>query len=183
MGLLQEFKAFALKGNVMDMAVGVIIGGAFGKIVTSLVNDVIMPGVGILVGGTDFKDLKLMLKEGVKAVEGQDAIYATETVFDEAGEVLYNAGDLISPAVEAVEAVDPVYLTYGAFIQNIVDFLIIAVSVFVMIKIFNKLTSIRLKKKQEEEAAAAAEPAPAPEPEPTKEELLLTEIRDILKNK
>ena len=184
MGLLQEFKAFALKGNVMDMAVGVIIGGAFGKIVTSLVNDVIMPGVGILVGGTDFKDLKLTLKEGVKAVDAQDAIYATETVFDEAGEVLYNAGDLISPAVEAVEAVDPVYLTYGAFIQNIVDFLIIAVSVFVMIKIFNKLTSIRLKKKQEEEAAAAAaEPAPAPEPEPTKEELLLTEIRDILKNK
>ena len=177
MGLLQEFKAFALKGNVMDMAVGVIIGGAFGKIVTSLVNDIIMPGVGILVGGTDFKDLKLMLKEGVEA---QDAVYAAETVFDEAGEVLYNVGDLISPAVEAV---DPVYLTYGAFIQNIVDFLIIAISVFVMIKIFNKLTSIRLKKKQEEEAAAAAEPAPAPEPEPTKEEVLLTEIRDILKNK
>ena len=176
MGLLQEFKAFALKGNVMDMAVGVIIGGAFGKIVTSLVNDVIMPGVGILVGGTDFKDLKLTLKEGVKAVE---AVEGQEAVYNELGE-------LVSPAIEAVEAVpavDPVYLTYGAFIQNIVDFLIIAVSVFVMIKIFNKLTSIRLKKKQEEEAAAAAEPAPAPEPEPTKEELLLTEIRDILKNK
>ena len=170
MGLLQEFKAFALKGNVMDMAVGVIIGGAFGKIVTSLVNDIIMPGVGILVGGTDFKDLKLTLKEGVEAVEGQEAVYN-------------ELGELVTPAVEAVEAVDPVYLTYGAFVQNIVDFLIIAISVFVMIKIFNKLTSIRLKKKQEEEVAAAAEPAPAPEPEPTKEELLLTEIRDILKNK
>ena len=183
MGLLQEFKAFALKGNVMDMAVGVIIGGAFGKIVTSLVNDIIMPGVGILVGGTDFKELKVTLKEGVAAVEAQDAVVATETVFNEAGEILYNVGDVITPAVEAVPAVDPVYLTYGAFVQNIVDFLIIAISVFVMIKIFNKLTSIRLKKKQEEEAVAAAEPAPAPEPEPTKEELLLTEIRDILKNK
>ena len=170
MGVLQEFKAFALKGNVMDMAVGVIIGGAFGKIVTSLVNDIIMPGVGILVGGTDFKELKLMLKEGVEAVEGQEAVYN-------------ELGELVTPAVEAVAAVDPVYLTYGAFVQNIVDFLIIAISVFVMIKVFNKLTSIRLKKKQEEEAAAAAEPAPAPEPEPTKEELLLTEIRDILKNK
>ena len=183
MGLLQEFKAFALKGNVMDMAVGVIIGGAFGKIVTSLVNDIIMPGVGILVGGTDFKDLKLTLKEGVEAVDAQEAVIATETIFNDAGEVVYNVGDVITPAVEAVEAVEPVYLTYGAFVQNIVDFLIIAISVFVMIKVFNKLTSIRLKKKQEEEAAAAAEPAPAPEPEPTKEELLLTEIRDILKNK
>ena len=176
MGLLQEFKAFALKGNVMDMAVGVIIGGAFGKIVTSLVNDVIMPGVGVLVGGVDFKDLKLTLKEGaeaVEAVEGQEAVYN-------------ELGELVSPAIEAVEAmpaVDPVYLTYGNFIQTTVDFLIIAISVFVMIKVFNKLTSIRLKKKQEEEAAAAAEPAPTPEPEPTKEELLLTEIRDILKNK
>ena len=182
MGLLQEFKAFALKGNVMDMAVGVIIGGAFGKIVTSLVNDIIMPGVGILVGGTDFKDLKLTLKEGVEAVDAQEAVIATETIFNDAGEVVYNVGDVITPAVEAVEAVEPVYLTYGAFVQNIVDFLIIAISVFVMIKIFNKLTSIRLKK-EKEEAAAAAEPAPAPEPEPTKEELLLTEIRDILKNK
>ncbi|MBO7199099.1 MAG: large conductance mechanosensitive channel protein MscL, partial [Alistipes sp.] len=105
MGLLQEFKAFALKGNVMDMAVGVIIGGAFGKIVTSLVNDVIMPGVGVLVGGVDFKDLKLTLKEGVAAVEAQDAVVATETVFNEAGEVLYNVGDVITPAVEAVPAV------------------------------------------------------------------------------
>ena len=176
MGLLQEFKAFALKGNVMDMAVGFIIGGAFGKIVTSLVNDVIMPGVGVLVGGVDFKDLKLTLKEAVEAVE---AVEGQEAVYNELGE-------LVSPAIEAVEAVpavDPVYLTYGNFIQTTVDFLIIAVSVFVMIKVFNKLTSIRLKKKQEEEAAAAAEPAPAPEPEPTKEELLLTEIRDILKNK
>ena len=114
--------------------------------------------------------MKLTLKEGVAAVEAQDAVVATETVFNEAGEVVYNVGDVITPAVEAVAAVDPVYLTYGNFIQTTVDFLIIAISVFVMIKIFNKLTSIRLKKKQEE-AVAAAEPAPAPEPEPTKEEM------------
>ena len=175
MGLLQEFKAFALKGNVMDMAVGVIIGGAFGKIVTSLVNDVIMPPVGSLWGGVDFKDLTWTMKEGVEA---KDAVVATDIVRDEAGNILYNVGDVITPAVEKV---DPVILSYGNFLQTTVDFLIIAVSVFVMIKVFNKLTSIRLKK--EEEAAAAAEPAPAPEPEPSKEELLLTEIRDILKNK
>ena len=175
MGLLQEFKAFALKGNVMDMAVGVIIGGAFGKIVTSLVNDVIMPGVGVLVGGVDFKDLKITLKEGVAAVEAQDAVVATETVFNEAGEVVYNVGDVITPAVEAVAAVDPVYLTYGNFIQTTVDFLIIAISVFVMIKLVNKLSNLRKKEEAE------PEPAPAPEPEPTKEEVLLTEIRDLLK--
>ena len=158
MGLLQEFKAFALKGNVMDMAVGVIIGGAFGKIVTSLVNDIIMPPVGNLLGGKNFSDLAVTIKE------------AQPEVLDEAGEVI-------------TAAAPEVLWKYGAFLQTCIDFLIIAVSVFVMIKIFNKLTSIRLKKKQEEEAAAAAEPAPAPEPEPTKEELLLTEIRDILKNK
>lgn len=169
MGFLQEFKAFALKGNVVDMAVGVIIGGAFGKIVTSLVNDIIMPSVGTLLGGVDFKDLSYTLKEGVEAVPAQEA-------------VLNDAGEIIHPAVEAVEAVDPVILTYGNFIQTTVDFLIIAISVFVMIKIFNKLTTIRLKK-EEEEAAAAPEPAPAPEPEPTKEEILLTEIRDLLKER
>ena len=155
MGLLQEFKAFALKGNVMDMAVGVIIGGAFGKIVTSLVNDIIMPPVGNLLGGKNFSDLAVTIKE------------AQPEVLNEAGEVI-------------TAAVPEVLWKYGAFLQTCIDFLIIAVSVFAMIKIFNKLTSIRLKK---EEEAIAAEPAPAPEPEPTKEELLLTEIRDILKNK
>ena len=141
MGFLKEFKAFALKGNVMDMAVGVIIGGAFGKIVTSLVNDIIMPPIGILVGGVDFTNLKLVIKKAV--VEG---------------------GAEVAPAVT---------WNYGAFIQQVVDFTILALCVFMMVKVMNKL----LKK---EEAKPA--PAPAP-PAPSKEEVLLTEIRDILKNK
>ena len=161
MGVLQEFKAFALKGNVMDMAVGVIIGGAFGKIVTSLVNDIIMPPIGVLMGGVDFKDLAVVIK------------HAQAEVLNEAGEVV-------------TAAVPEVLWKYGAFIQQVIDFLIIAISVFVMIKIFNKLTTIRLKKEEEEAAEAPTpepEPAPEPEPEPTKEELLLTEIRDLLKEK
>lgn len=141
MGLLQEFKTFALKGNVVDMAVGVIIGGAFGKIVTSLVNDIIMPPIGVLLGDKNFSDLAVTLK----------------------------------PAVGDAEAV---LWKYGSFIQVCVDFLIIAVSIFVMIKVINKLTSLRSK---EEEAVAAA--TPAPEPEPSKEEQLLTEIRDLLKER
>ena len=147
MGLLQEFKTFALKGNVMDMAVGVIIGGAFGKIVTSLVNDVIMPPIGYLTGGVDFKDLKWVI---------QEAAEATETS----------------------AAVAEVALKYGAFLQQVFDFLIIAISVFAMIKIANKLTSLR---KKEEEVVEEPAPAPEPEPEPTKEEVLLAEIRDLLK--
>ena len=143
MGFLKEFKEFALKGNVMDMAVGVIIGGAFGKIVSSLVNDILMPPIGFLLGGADFKDLKLVLKEGV-------------------------------PAVGDVPAVDEVALKYGAFIQSCIDFFIIALCIFVMIKLMNKLV-----RKNEVEPA----PAPAPDPEPTKEEVLLTEIRDLLKEK
>ena len=139
MGFLKEFKAFALKGNVMDMAVGVIIGGAFGKIVTSLVNDVIMPPIGLLVGGVDFTNLKLVIKKAV--VEG---------------------GAEIAPAVT---------WNYGAFIQQVVDFTILALCVFMMVKVMNKL----MKK---EEAKPA--PAPAP-PAPSKEEVLLTEIRDLLK--
>ena len=141
MGFLKEFKAFALKGNVMDMAVGVIIGGAFGKIVTSLVNDIIMPPIGLLIGGVDFTNLKLVIKKAV--VEG---------------------GAEIAPAVT---------WNYGAFIQQVVDFTILAFCVFMMVKVMNKL----LKK---EEAKPA--PAPAP-PAPSKEEVLLTEIRDILKEK
>ena len=142
MGFLKEFKAFALKGNVMDMAVGVIIGGAFGKIVSSLVNDVIMPPIGLLVGGVDFTNLKFTLK----------------------AEVLDAAGKVLEPAVT---------WNYGAFVQQVVDFTILALCVFVMVKIMNKL----LKK---EEAKPA--PAPAP-PAPSKEEILLTEIRDLLKEK
>ncbi|MBO7194475.1 MAG: large-conductance mechanosensitive channel protein MscL [Alistipes sp.] len=140
MGFLQEFKAFALKGNVMDMAVGVIIGGAFGKIVTSLVNDVIMPPIGLLVGGVDFTDLKLTLKQAV-----------------------IEAGTEVTPAVT---------WNYGAFIQQVVDFTILAFCVFMMVKIMNQL----IKKREEA-------PAPAPEPEPSAEEKLLTEIRDLLKER
>ncbi len=142
MSFIQDFKAFALKGNVVDMAVGVIIGGAFGKIVTSVVNNIIMPPVGVLTGGVDFTDLKVTLKEAV--VEGEN---------------------VVSEAVT---------LNYGQFIQDVVDFLIIAFCIFLMIKGIAKLT-----RKKEEEAAAE----PAPEPEPSAEEKLLTEIRDLLKNK
>jgi len=133
---LTEFKEFAMKGNVIDMAVGVIIGGAFGKIVSSLVNDVIMPVVGIATGGLDFKEHKLILKEAVM-----------------------NGEEIVTPEVA---------MTYGMFIQNIVDFLIVAFCIFMAIRVMN-----RLKKKTEE--------APAPAPAPSKEEVLLTEIRDLLK--
>lgn len=156
MGLLQEFKTFALKGNVVDMAVGVIIGGAFGKIVTSLVNDIIMPPIGVITGGVDFKDLSVVIQKAVP-------------------EVLNEAGEVVTPAVAEV------VWKYGAFVQQVIDFLIVAISVFVMIKLINKLSNIR--KKEEAAAAPAPEPEPVPEPEPTKEELLLTEIRDLLKNK
>lgn len=142
MGFLKEFKEFAVKGNVMDMAVGVIIGGAFGKIVTSVVNDIIMPPIGVLVGGVDFSDMKLTLKN----------------------QVVDAAGAVLEPAVT---------LNYGAFIQQVVDFTILAFCVFLMVKLMNTL----MKKKE----APAPAPAPAPEPKPTKEELLLTEIRDLLK--
>ncbi len=133
---LTEFKEFAMKGNVVDMAVGVIIGGAFGKIVSSLVNDVVMPLVGIATGGLDFKEHKLILKEAVM-----------------------NGEEIITPEVA---------MTWGVFVQNIVDFLIVAFCIFMAVRFMN-----RFKKKVEE--------APAPAPEPTKEEVLLTEIRDLLK--
>lgn len=133
MSILKEFREFAVKGNVVDLAVGVIIGGAFGKIVTSLVNDVIMPPLGLLIGGVDFKDLAVVLK----AAEGE---------------------------------AKAVTLNYGAFIQNVFDFIIIAFAIFMMVKGINKL-------KREEPAAP---PAPA---EPSAEEKLLTEIRDLLKDK
>ncbi|MBE6194953.1 MAG: large-conductance mechanosensitive channel protein MscL [Rikenellaceae bacterium] len=152
MGFLKDFKAFALKGNVMDMAVGVIIGGAFGKIVTSLVNDILMPPIGMLLGNVDFKDLKVNLAALKDSV--------------------------VSAVNEGVAPSEPVYWNYGAFIQQVVDFTILAFCVFLLVKFMTRLTN--LKKKEE---APAPAPAPAPEPEPTKEELLLTEIRDLLKNK
>lgn len=138
---LQEFKAFAMKGNVVDMAVGVIIGGAFGKIVSSVVADIIMPPLGLLVGGVNFKDLKWILKPA-QTVDGQEVAAVT--------------------------------LNYGNFLQTTFDFLIIAFSIFLFIKLLSKLTE---KKKKE---AAATPPAP---PAPSKEELLLTEIRDLLKER
>ena len=147
---LSDFKKFAMKGNVIDMAVGVIIGGAFGKIVTSIVNDIIMPPIGLLVGGMNFKDLKWVMQSAKP-------------------EVLNEAGEVVSPAVAEVT------LNYGNFLQQTFDFIIIALSIFTVIRVITKLTT---KKKAEEPA-----PAPAPAPEPSAEEKLLTEIRDLLKEK
>ena len=131
MKMLNEFKKFALKGNVVDMAVGIIIGAAFGKIVSSLVGDVIMPPIGVLLGGVDFSSLAITLRE---ATENQTAVI----------------------------------LSYGKFINTVIDFLIVAFAIFMAIKAMNSL-----KKKEEEKPAAPAEP-----PADVK---LLTEIRDLLK--
>ena len=149
---INEFKAFAMRGNVIDLAVGVVIGGAFGKITTSIVNDIIMPVIGVITGGLNFSDWKIVLKQAVLDAEGAVA----------------------NPEIA---------ITFGNTISVILDFVIIAFAVFCMVKGINAMhaKAEALKKKEEEEAAAAAEP-PA-EPEPTKEELLLTEIRDLLKNK
>ncbi|MBQ0158327.1 MAG: large conductance mechanosensitive channel protein MscL [Bacteroidales bacterium] len=127
MGFIQEFKAFAMRGNVMDMAVGVIIGGAFGKIITSLVDDILMPVIGVATGGVDFSDLS------VKIMDAE--------------------------------------VKYGNFVQNIIDFLIVALCIFIMIKAMNKLTT---KKKEEEASAAPAGP--------TQEELL-QQILDEMRKK
>ena len=132
---LNEFKTFAMRGNVLDMAIGIIIGGAFGKIVSSLVADVIMPPIGLLVGGVNFTDWKIVLHEAV-----------------------IEAGQVVKPNVT---------LNIGSFLQTVFDFIIIAFSIFLVVKAVNSIS-----KKKEEEAAAA---------EPTKEEVLLTEIRDLLK--
>lgn len=136
---MEEFKAFAMRGNVLDMAVGVVIGGAFGKITTSLVNDIIMPLVSILTGGVDFSAWKWALKEAV---------------------------------MEGSEVVDPeIAVNFGNLISVILDFIIIAFAVFCMVKAINKM----------HDKLSKPEPEPEDEPEPTKEELLLAEIRDLLK--
>ena len=153
MAFLKEFKAFALKGNVMDMAVGVIIGGAFGKIVTSLVNDILMPPIGALLGNTDFSQLRLDISK-VRDV--------TSTAID----AIASGGEAVAEV-----AAEPIYWNYGAFIQQCVDFTILALCVFMMVKLMNRL----MKKKEE---APATPPAP---PAPSKEEVLLTEIRALLK--
>ena len=140
---LKEFKEFAMKGNVVDMAVGVIIGAAFGKIVSSLVNDIIMPLIGVFTGGINFTDYKWVIQKAV--MDGQE---------------------VLKPEVS---------MNWGAWVQTVVDFLIVAFCIFVMIKFINNLRK-KTQKEQLEEAAA-----PAPDPAPTKEEVLLTEIRDLLK--
>lgn len=137
MSFIKDFKEFAMKGNIIDMAVGVIVGGAFGAIVSSLVNDIIMPVVSLMTGGDGLKNLRYVI------VHAKDA----------------------APGVAAVQEVA---INYGVFIQNIVDFLIIAFSIFVALRVI-----VKFKKKEEAK--------PAPVPEPTKEEILLTEIRDLLK--
>lgn len=139
MGLISEFKEFAAKGNVVDMAVGIIVGGAFGKIVTSLVEDLVMPPIGLLIGGIHFAELKIILKH----------------------EKLDAAGKVLDPAVS---------INYGNFIQITVSFIIVAWIMFLMIKAMNAM------RHQEAEV-------PAPPAEPTNEEKLLTEIRDLLKDR
>ena len=141
MGFVQEFKEFAIKGNVMEMAVGVIIGGAFGKIVSSLVDDVIMPVVGQLIGGVDFKGLKYVFSPAVEEVKNE-------------------VGEVVVPAVAEVA------LNYGAFIQNVFDFFIIALCIFIMVN------GIKFFKKEEKVTEEI-------EKSPTQEELL-AEIRDLL---
>ena len=143
-GLGDVYKRQAMKGNVIDMAVGVVIGGAFGKIVSSLVANVIMPPIGLLVGGVNFTDLKWVMKAAEVGADGKE----------------------IAPAVS---------LDYGQFLQATFDFLIIAFAIFLFIRLITKLTT-----KKAAEEAPAAPPAP---PAPTKEEVLRTEIRDLLKEK
>jgi large conductance mechanosensitive channel len=135
MSMISEFKSFAMRGNVVDMAVGIVIGGAFGKIVSSFVADVLMPPIGLLLGNVDFSDLAITMRA-------------------------------------ASEGVEAVTLRYGQFIQTVVDFVIIAFAIFMVIKAMNSVM-----KKEEAEA-----PPPAP-PEPSKEEVLLTEIRDALRSR
>lgn len=139
--LLKEFKEFAVKGNVVDMAVGVVVGAAFGKIVSSLVNDIIMPGIGVLTGGLNFSEHKFVLQKAVM-----------------------DGTEVITPEVA---------ITWGAFVQTIIDFLIVAFCIFIAVKVINQLK----REKKAEEAPAPAAPAG-----PTTEELL-TEIRDLLAKK
>lgn len=138
-GFISEFKKFISRGNVMDMAVGVIVGGAFGKITTSLVNDIIMPAISMLTGGVEFKSWKIVLKSAVAGADG-----------------------VIDPTTE-------VAMNFGALAATVIDFLIIALSIFCMIKLLNSF-----KRKKEE---------PVPAPEPSAEVKLLTEIRDLLAKK
>lgn len=143
MSILKEFKEFAMRGNVVDLAVGVIIGAAFGKIVTSIVNDILMPPIGKAMGGVNFSDLFINL-------EPAKGTFASLKAARDAGAAV---------------------IAYGSFINNVLDFLIVAFCVFILVKGINSL-------KRKPEPAA-----PAPPPEPTREEKLLAEIRDILKGR
>ena len=142
MGMMKEFKDFINKGSVIDMAVGLILATYFGAIVKSLVNDIIMPPIGKLLGGVDFSSLKYVIQEGQAAVMSGDTV--------------------VTPAVGEVA------ISYGVFINTIITFIIVAFAIFMVVKAYNNM-----KKKEEEK--------PAPPPAPTKEEVLLTEIRDLLK--
>ena len=144
--MFDEFKKFIMRGNVVDMAVGIVIGAAFGTIIKSLVADVLMPPIGLMLGGVDFSNLFYVIKEG--AAVGP---YATVEAAKEAGAVTIN---------------------FGVFINTVISFVIVAIAIFFLVKAINKIN--------EEEPV---EEAPAVEPEPTKEALLLTEIRDLLKSK
>lgn len=142
MGILKEFKQFAVKGNVLDLAVAVIIGAAFGKIITSFVSDILMPPLGLLLGSRDFSNMRIILKQAQLAVtDGEQVI---------------------------VPAVAEVSIGYGYFINTVMDFLIVAAAIFMVIKAYNSM-------KRKEQAKPATVPAP------TREEVLLTEIRDLLK--
>ena len=149
---VDEFLAFAVKGNAMALAVGTIIGGAFGTITKSLTDDIIMPIVAIFMGGIDFSEMKIVLPR----------LFGPEKL-DDAGNVILNT------------------LNYGNFISAVINFAILALVVFWLVKSLNKLAE--MSKKKEEEAAAAEPPAPPAPPAPSAEEVLLTEIRDLLKNK
>lgn len=144
MSLAKDFKAFVMRGNVIDLAVAVIIGSAFAKIVASFVNDILMPPLGMLLGGVDFKDLLVVIKPAREAVMQGEAVVS--------------------------EAVSAVTWNYGMFVQNVIDFLIIAFAIFMVIRAMT-----RMQRKQETPAA------PPPPPEPGNEEKLLSEIRDLLK--
>lgn len=145
MGFLKEFKEFAMRGNLIDFAVGVVVGGAFGKVTSSFVDGIVMPVIGTVIGGTDFSDQKLLIHHGTK-------------------ETLDAAGNVV------IKAQPDVFISYGAFITTVIDFIAVAFAMFLVIKAMN-----RMKRKEAE--------APAAPPAPTNEEVLLREIRDELRKK
>lgn len=173
MGILQEFKSFAMRGNVVDLAVGLIIGVEFGKIVKSAVSDLIMPPIGKALGGVNFTDLKFSLGESgaAKALASakEKLAEATSAGMDAASDGMIAANDAVTRATADVATYgETISINYGNFVQNIFNFVIIAFAVFMIVRVMNTM------KKKEEAAPAAA---------PPKEEVLLTEIRDLLAKK